>query len=86
MLFTFQFCIGINYCISFQNPLEVFLPPQGYLSFPYFFNAFSLGTNKEVLLHVTHCVASSLPFDQTLFRSKLFQHIMSLTYEHVLFN
>jgi len=86
MLFTLQSHIGMNYCLSFQNHLEIFLVPQGYLYFPYFFNVFSLGTNKEDLLHVTHCVTSSLPFDHTLFTSKLFQHVMSLTYEHVLFN
>ncbi len=86
VLFTLQFHIGMNYCLSFQNHLEIFLVPQGYLFFLYFFNVFNLGTNKEDLLQVTHCVTSSLPFDHTLFTSKLFQHVMSLTYEHVLFN
>jgi hypothetical protein len=56
------------------------------LSFSYFFNVFSFGANKEDLLHVTHCIISLLPFDQNSFISRLFQHVMSLTYEHVLSN
>ncbi len=54
--------------------------------FSFFFDVFSFGANKEDLLHVTHCTISLLAFDQNSFISKLFQHVMSLTYEHVLFN
>jgi len=43
---------------------------------------FSLGANKENLLHVTHHIISSLLFDRNSFFSRLFQHFMSLTYEH----
>jgi hypothetical protein len=45
-----------------------------------------MGANKEDLLRVTHCIISLLPFSKKQFISKLFQHVMSLTYEHVLFN
>jgi len=38
------------------------LVSQRYLLFPYFFNVFSFGANKEDLLHVIHCVISSYPF------------------------
>ncbi len=51
-----------------------------------FFNAFSFGANKENLFFVTHCIISLLPIGQNSFVSMLFQHVMLLTYEHVLFN
>jgi hypothetical protein len=44
-----------------------------------FFNV--LKNNKD-LLHVTHCIISSLPFGSNSSFSRLFQHFMSLTYEH----
>jgi hypothetical protein len=50
---------------------------QGYLSFPCFFNALSLGP-KEDLLHVTHCIISLLPYDQNSFMSELFQYVMNM--------
>jgi hypothetical protein len=48
MLFTLQFHIGMNYCFSFQNHLEIFLAPQGYLSFLYFFNVLVLAQIKMI--------------------------------------
>ncbi len=47
-----------------------------------FSNVFSLGANKEDLLHVTHRIISSLPFGWNSSFSGLFQHFMLLTYEH----
>ncbi len=47
-----------------------------------FSNVFSLGANKEDLLHVTHHITSSLLFGWNSSFSRLFQHFMSLTYEH----
>ncbi len=47
-----------------------------------FSNVFSLGANKEDLLHVTHHIISSLLFGWNSPFSRLFQHVMSLTYEH----
>jgi hypothetical protein len=46
---------------------------------------FNLGANKKDLLHGTHGIISFLPFCSNSFISKLFQHVMSFTYEHVLF-
>jgi hypothetical protein len=45
-----------------------------------------LYTNKEDLLNVKNCIISLLSFGQNIFMSKLFQHIMSVMYEHVLTN
>jgi hypothetical protein len=45
-----------------------------------------LYTNKDNFLNVRNCIISLLSFGQNIFMSKLFQHIMSLTYEHVLNN
>jgi hypothetical protein len=47
-----------------------------------FLNVFSLGANKEDLLHVTHHIISSLLFGWNPSFSRLFQHFMSLTYEN----
>jgi hypothetical protein len=65
-------------CKDFFNftRIFVFLP---------FFNIFNLGANKENLLHVTHCIISLLPFSRNSFISRLVQHVMLLTREHVLF-
>jgi len=46
-----------------------------------FSNDFNIGTNKEKILHV-----SLLHFGQNPYILRLFQHVMSLTYKHVLSN
>jgi hypothetical protein len=45
-----------------------------------------LCANKQNILHVTHCITSLLSFDQNTFISRVFEHVISLTYEHVLFH
>jgi hypothetical protein len=45
-----------------------------------------LGENKQDLLCVTHCIILLLPFGRNSFILRLFQHVMSFTYEHVLSN
>ncbi len=45
MLFPPQFHIGLNSSVSLEEHLETFLTPQGYLSFPCFFNAFNFDAN-----------------------------------------
>ncbi len=79
----FQFHIRMNCYLSFQQHSKMFLAAQWYLLFPWFFYVFNLGVNKEDLLHVTHYIISSLPFCRNSILSRLFQHFMSLTYEHV---
>ncbi len=72
-------CNVVHISISFRNAL-VFLilrtfkenSSQIYLSFPYFFNIFSLSANKEDILHVSHCIMLSLLFDWNSFIYKLF--------------
>ncbi len=44
----------------------------------------SLCANKEDSLHVPHCIISLLFSGQNPFISSLLQHVLSLTYEHVL--
>jgi len=52
-----------------------------------FSNVFSFGANKGNLLHVTHdYIISLLHVGQNSFMSRLIQHVISVTYEHVLFN
>ncbi len=63
--------LGMNLCFALQKYLQIFFFP-------------CLGANKEVLLHVIHCIISSLFFDQNSFISRLFQHVMSLKYENML--
>jgi hypothetical protein len=63
--------LGMNLCFALQKYLQN-------LFFPY------LGANKEYLLHVIHYIISSLFFNQNLFISRLFQHVMSLKYGNVL--
>jgi hypothetical protein len=41
---------------------------------------------RKTYFFVTHCIISLLPIGQNSFVSTLFQHVMLLTYEHVLFN
>jgi hypothetical protein len=57
-----QFHVGMDLCLSLQECSTKFIAPQGYLYFPCFSNAFSLGANKKDLLHVTYCILSLLPF------------------------
>jgi hypothetical protein len=68
-----QFKLHLQCCsslISYMNELMfltsrtfgIFLALQGYLYFPLFFSALSLGANNENLLHVIHCIVSLLPF------------------------
>jgi hypothetical protein len=70
----------------FQKTFEFFLAPQEFFLIPYYFNIFSLGTNKDNLLHVTHCIISSLLFYLNYIKVISTCHVMSLTYEHVLSN
>jgi hypothetical protein len=84
MMFRLQFHITMNYCLSFQEHSKIF--DTRIFVFSLFFDVFGIGANKEDLLHVTHCIISLLSFSKNQFISKLFQHVMSLTYEHVLFN
>ncbi len=37
------------------------------------------------MLHIGNCIISLLPFHSNSFISKLFQNVMSLTYEHMCF-
>ncbi len=78
----FQFYIGRNWHLSLQQHLEVFFNSTMIFVVSLFFNVFSLGVNKKDLGYVTHCIISSLPFGWNFSFSKLFQHFMSLTYEH----
>jgi len=80
----FQFHIRMNCCLSLWQHSKTFLVSQWYLLFPCFFYVFNLGANKEDLLHVTHYIISSLPFGWNSILSRLFQHFMSLIYEHVM--
>jgi hypothetical protein len=52
----------------------------------YFFNIFNLDANKDIILHLAHCIISSLSLGWNSFIFRLFQHVMSLTYQHVLTN
>jgi hypothetical protein len=45
-----------------------------------------LCANKQNILHVTHCIISLLSFDQNTFISRVFEHVISLAYEHVFFH
>jgi hypothetical protein len=57
------------------------------MSYFSFSNVFSFGANKENLLYVTHdYILSLLLVGRNSFMSRLIQHVISLTYEHVLSN
>jgi len=84
MLFTFHFHRKALVSFTSRTLNCFFLFHKDLLLF--FTYAFSLNTNKEDLLHVTHCITSLLPFGQNSFISKLFQCVLSLIYECVLFN
>jgi hypothetical protein len=45
-----------------------------------------LCANKQNILHVSHCSISLLSFDGNTSIWRLFEHVISLTYEHVLFH
>jgi len=65
--------------------LDFFLALKEHLTF-FFPNAFSFGAKKEDLFFITHCIISLLPIGQNSFVSRLFQHVILLMYEYVLFN
>ncbi len=93
-LIFFQYSIQVAlYCSSclnfilaqisvscFKNIWKIFLLLKDIWFFLIIFYAFSLGANKDDLLHVTNCIASSSPFGWNSFMSRLLQHVMSLTY------
>jgi hypothetical protein len=66
--------------------LEFFLAPQEHLIFQKKIDAFSFGANKEDLFFLSDHIISLLPIGRNSFVSRLLQHVMLLTYEHVLCN
>jgi len=76
----------MNYYFWFQEQLEFFLALQKHLTFSYFSNAFSFGAKKEDFFFITHRIISFSPIGPNSFVSRLLQHVILLTNEHVLFN
>jgi len=74
-----------NYFLHWKFSVFLFL----FLFYFYFLfkkiYAFNLGANEH-LLHFTNWTISLLPFGRNLCILILFQHVISLTYQHVLFN
>jgi hypothetical protein len=71
--------VELNVVLVSRTLKNIFCFTRIYI-FSLFFYAFSLGANKDNLLHVTNCITSSSPFGWNSFMSRLLQHVMSLTY------
>jgi len=72
---VFEFKLGINdIWIFFSFHKDKF-----------FFSIFLILVQISIL-HLTHCIISSISFGWNSFIFRLFQHLRSLTYEHVLTN
>jgi len=66
--------------------LEFFLAPQEHLIFSFFLMFLILVQKGGFIFFVTHCIISLLPIGWNSFVSRLLQHVILFTYEHVLFN
>jgi len=88
-MFMLQFDIGVNLVFFTSRTFGNFSCfATIYSSFSCFLNFFCLGENKQVYCVCVLHIASYhyYPLGRNSFILRLFQHVMSFTYEHVLSN